>query len=173
MKQLPVFKSLSRLDNFLKYGDTGHQDISLPLTRHGNPLSLVLSPKVSIRYQGQKSYSVRGFIWIILLAVWNLKSFESYMNLLTLPLVNPRHHHIGKLKGIAFLLFEAFMRAYFDAYMKLLYPSLVGINGSIYTVLNNFCLYLQSRILSFMNKKLLFIHTLFKKQVWIFVTFIT
>ena len=44
------------------------------------------------------------------------------MNLLTLPLVNPRHH-IGKLKGFAYLLFEAFMRAYFDAYMKLLYPS--------------------------------------------------
>ena len=43
------------------------------------------------------------------------------MNLLTLPLVNPRHH-IGKLKGFAYLLFEAFMRAYFDAYMKLLYP---------------------------------------------------
>ena len=45
---------------------------------------------------------------IILLAVWNLKSFESYMNMLTLPLVNPRHH-IGKLKGFAYLLFEAFM----------------------------------------------------------------
>ena len=44
------------------------------------------------------------------------------MNLITLPLVNPRHH-IGKLKGFAYLLFEAFMRAYFDAYMKLLYPS--------------------------------------------------
>ena len=44
------------------------------------------------------------------------------MNLLTLPLVNPSHH-IGKLKGFAYLLFEAFMRAYFDAYMKLLYPS--------------------------------------------------
>ena len=43
------------------------------------------------------------------------------MNLLTLPLVNPRHH-IGKLKGFAYLLFEAFMRAYFDAYMKLLHP---------------------------------------------------
>ena len=47
--------------------------------------------------------------------------------------------------------------------------SLVGINGSINTFLNNFCLYLKSRILSFMNKKLLFIHTLFKKQVWIFL----
>ena len=58
---------------------------------------------------------------MILLAVWNLKSIESYMNLLTLPLVNPRHH-IGKLKGFAYLLFEAFMRAYFDAWMKLLYP---------------------------------------------------
>ena len=44
------------------------------------------------------------------------------MNLLTLPLVNPRHH-IGKLKGFAYLLFEAFMQAYVDAYMKLLYPS--------------------------------------------------
>ena len=44
------------------------------------------------------------------------------MNLLTLPLVNPRHH-IGKLKGFAYLLFEAFMRAYSDAYMKFLYPS--------------------------------------------------
>ena len=44
------------------------------------------------------------------------------MNLLTLPLVNPRHH-IGKLIGFAYLLFEAFMRAYVDAYMKLLYPS--------------------------------------------------
>ena len=43
------------------------------------------------------------------------------MNLITLPLVNPRHH-IGKLKGFAYLLFEAFMRVYFDAYMKLLYP---------------------------------------------------
>ena len=43
------------------------------------------------------------------------------MKVLTLPLVNPRHH-IGKLKGFAYLLFEAFMRAYFDAYMKLLYP---------------------------------------------------
>ena len=38
------------------------------------------------------------------------------MNMLTLPLVNPRHH-IGKLKGFAYLLFEAFMGAYFDAYM--------------------------------------------------------
>ena len=36
------------------------------------------------------------------------------MNLLTLPLVNPRHH-IGKLKKFAYLLFEAFMRAHFDA----------------------------------------------------------
>ena len=44
------------------------------------------------------------------------------MNLLTLPLVNQRHH-IGKLKGFAYLLFEAFMRAYVDANMKLLYPS--------------------------------------------------
>ena len=43
------------------------------------------------------------------------------MNLLTLPLVKPRHH-IGKLKGFAYLLFEAFMRAYVDAYMKLLFP---------------------------------------------------
>ena len=25
MKQVPVFKSLSRSDNFLKFGDTGHQ----------------------------------------------------------------------------------------------------------------------------------------------------
>ena len=44
------------------------------------------------------------------------------MNLITLPLVNLRHH-IGKLKGFAYLLFEAFMRTYVDAYMKLLYPS--------------------------------------------------
>ena len=44
------------------------------------------------------------------------------MNLITLPLVNPRHH-IGKLKGFAHLLFEAFMRAHVDAYMKLLCPS--------------------------------------------------
>ena len=44
------------------------------------------------------------------------------MSLITLPLVNPRHH-IGKLKGFAYVLFEAFMRAYVDAYMKLLYPS--------------------------------------------------
>ena len=44
------------------------------------------------------------------------------MNLLALPLVNPRHH-ICIQKGLAYLLFEAFMRAYFDAYMKLLYPS--------------------------------------------------
>ena len=43
------------------------------------------------------------------------------MNLLTLPLVNPRQH-IGKLKGFVYLLLEAFMRAHFDAYMKLLYP---------------------------------------------------
>ena len=43
------------------------------------------------------------------------------MILLTLPLVNPRHH-IGKLKGFAFLLFEDFMRAYFDAYMKTFVP---------------------------------------------------
>ena len=43
------------------------------------------------------------------------------MNLLTLPLVNPRHY-IGKLEVLAYLLFEALMRAYFDAYMKLLYP---------------------------------------------------
>ena len=44
------------------------------------------------------------------------------MNMLTLPLVNPRHH-IDKLKEFAYLLFEAFMRAYVDAYMKLLHPS--------------------------------------------------
>ena len=44
------------------------------------------------------------------------------MNLLTLPLVNQRHH-MGKLKGFPYLLFEAFMRAYVEAYMKLLYPS--------------------------------------------------
>ena len=44
------------------------------------------------------------------------------MNLLTLPLGNPRHH-IGKLKGFPYLLFEAFMRAYVDTHMKLLYPS--------------------------------------------------
>ena len=44
------------------------------------------------------------------------------MNLLTLPLVNPRHH-IDKLKGFAYLLFEAFMRAYFDAYVKLPFVS--------------------------------------------------
>ena len=43
------------------------------------------------------------------------------MNLITLPLVNPRHH-IGKHKGFANLLFEAFKRAYFAAFMKLLYP---------------------------------------------------
>ena len=43
------------------------------------------------------------------------------MNLLTLPLVNPRHH-IGKIKGVGYLLFEAFMRAYFDANMTLLPP---------------------------------------------------
>ena len=78
----------------------------LILERHGNPLSLVLSPKVSFRHQRQKTYSARGFKWEISLAVWNRKSFESYKNLLTLPLVNPRHH-IGKLKGFAYLLFEA------------------------------------------------------------------
>ena len=39
------------------------------------------------------------------------------MNLLTLSLVNPRHH-IDKLKGFAYALIEAFM----PAYMKLLYP---------------------------------------------------
>ena len=44
------------------------------------------------------------------------------MSLITLPLVNPRHH-IGKLKGFAYVLFEAFLRAYVDAYMKFLYPS--------------------------------------------------
>ena len=44
------------------------------------------------------------------------------MNLITLPLVNPRHH-IGKLKGFAYLLFESFMGAYVDAHMKLWYPS--------------------------------------------------
>ena len=43
------------------------------------------------------------------------------MNLITLPLVNPRHP-IGKLKGFAYLLFEAFMRAYFDAHMKPFVP---------------------------------------------------
>ena len=32
------------------------------------------------------------------------------MNPITLPLRNPRHH-IGKLKGFAYLLFEAFMLA--------------------------------------------------------------
>ena len=40
------------------------------------------------------------------------------MNLITLPLGNPRHH-IGKLRGFAYLLFEGFMRSYFDACMKL------------------------------------------------------
>ena len=54
------------------------------------------------------------------------------MNLLTLPLVNPRHH-IGKLKGIAYFLFEAFMRAYFDAYMKLLHPALRVSSGNLYS----------------------------------------
>ena len=44
------------------------------------------------------------------------------MNLITLLLGNPRHH-IGKLNEFAYLLFEAFMRAYVDACMKLLYPS--------------------------------------------------
>ena len=46
------------------------------------------------------------------------------MNLLTLPLVNPRHH-IGKLKGFAYLLFEAFMQAY----MKFLYLSCLVRNS--------------------------------------------
>ena len=41
------------------------------------------------------------------------------MNLITLPLVNPRHH-TGKLKGVAYLLFEAFMRA-----MLMLYETFV------------------------------------------------
>ena len=63
------------------------------------------------------------------------KSFESYMNLLTLPLVNPRHH-IGKLKGFPYLLFEAFMRAYFDAYMNLWYPSCLVRNVQSYMHLN-------------------------------------
>ena len=40
------------------------------------------------------------------------------MNLITWP-----RHHIGKLKGFAYLLFEAFMRAYVDAYMEPLYHS--------------------------------------------------
>ena len=44
------------------------------------------------------------------------------MNLITLPSGYPRHH-IGKLKGFAYFLFEAFMRAYVETYMKLLYPS--------------------------------------------------
>ena len=44
------------------------------------------------------------------------------MNLITLPLVNPRYL-IDKLKGFAYLPFEVFMRAYFDAYMKILCPS--------------------------------------------------
>ena len=33
MKQVPVFKSLSRPDNFLKYGDTGHQWTELQVLR--------------------------------------------------------------------------------------------------------------------------------------------
>ena len=44
------------------------------------------------------------------------------MNMLTLSLVNLRHH-IGKIKGFAYLLFEAYMRAFLDANMKLLHPS--------------------------------------------------
>ena len=51
---------------------------------------------------------------------WNLNSLESYMNLITLP--GNLRHHIGKLKVLAYLLFEAFMRAYIDDIMKLLYP---------------------------------------------------
>ena len=90
------------------------------LTRHVYPLSLVLSPKVSFRYQRQKQTQIEVSYAIISLSIWNLKSFESYMNLLTLQLVSPRHH-IGKLKWFAYLLFEA--RAYVDVYMKLLYPS--------------------------------------------------
>ena len=40
------------------------------------------------------------------------------MNLITLPFGKPRHH-IGKLKGFAYLPFEAFLLAYVDAYIKL------------------------------------------------------
>ena len=43
------------------------------------------------------------------------------MNLITLPLVNPRHH-IGKLKGLAYLLFETFMRAYVDVLYETFVP---------------------------------------------------
>ena len=50
------------------------------------------------------------------------------MNIITLPLVNLRHQ-ISKLKGFAYLLFEAFMRAYFDAYMKTFVP-IVSRQGS-------------------------------------------
>ena len=56
------------------------------------------------------------------------------MNLLTLPLVNPRHH-IGKVKGFACLLFEAFMRAHFRAYIKPFHSScLVRKTDNLYYI---------------------------------------
>ena len=74
------------------------------------PFITSFEPKglVWFKYQRQKTDSARGFVWDNLISCLNLKSCESYMNLLTLPLVNPRHH-IVKLKGFAYLLSEAFL----------------------------------------------------------------
>ena len=62
------------------------------------PFITSLEPKGSNQVSRTKYTQLEISYEIILLAVWNLKSFECYKNVLTLHLVNPRHH-IGKLKG--------------------------------------------------------------------------
>ena len=129
----PVWKELLKLDTALVLwilealsvwaaAVIEHLFLSPSLTRHGNPLSLVLSPKVSFRHQSQKTYSARGFIWDNLISCLKPKIIWILYEPDNLALGNPRHQ-MGKLKGFADLLFGAFIRAYVDVYMKLLYPS--------------------------------------------------
>ena len=87
------------------------------------PFITSFEPKVSFRYQGQKTYSVIGFIWDNLISCLEPKIIWILYEYVNSAFGKPEAwHHIGKLKGFANLLFEAFMRAYFDANMKLLYP---------------------------------------------------
>ena len=60
------------------------------LTRPGNPLSLVLSPKVSFRHQ-RKKYSARGFIWYNFISYWKPK--------ITWNLYEPDNLALGKPEG--------------------------------------------------------------------------
>ena len=84
-----------------------------------NFLSRVWAQRFRLGIKDKKHTQLEVSFGMILLAVWSLKPLEPYLYPIILPLVNPKYH-LGNIKGFIYVLHETFMRAFLEAFMKLL-----------------------------------------------------